>query len=87
MMLRHICYLNITETFIYILYAPWRMGRIKTTLIKRSTNKLVKLYGSELTTDYAENKKIVEKYVELSSKKLRNVIAGYATRLAKERKG
>ena len=59
------------------------MGRIKTALVKRVTNELVKRYGSELKTDYHENKAVVEKYVELSSKKLRNVIAGYATRLVK----
>ena len=61
------------------------MGRIKTRLVKRSTIEPVKHHREKLTTDYAENKKFVHKYVELSSKKLRNIIAGYATRLAKQR--
>ncbi|MBI4149757.1 30S ribosomal protein S17e [Candidatus Woesearchaeota archaeon] len=62
------------------------MGRIKTRLVKRSTRELLKQHGEEVAADYVENKKIVQKYVELSSKKLRNIMAGYATRLAKQRK-
>ena len=61
------------------------MGRIKTMLIKRTTNKLVHEHGDDFTTNFDENKKIVEKLAEIPSKKLRNIIAGYATRLTKVR--
>lgn len=59
------------------------MGRIKTTLIKRVTNKLVVEHRPDFKKDYEENKKIVEKYADIPSKKLRNIIAGYVTRLIK----
>lgn len=60
------------------------MGRIKTTLIKRITNKLISEHREEFKKDFQENKKVVESLVDVKSKKLRNTIAGYATRLMKE---
>lgn len=61
------------------------MGRIKTQQIKRVTLKLMRENGNEFKKDFNENKKLVEQFVSLKSKKLRNVIAGYVTRLAKTR--
>lgn len=61
------------------------MGRIKTALIKRVTKKLVREYGDRLTTSFEENKKVVDEVTIMQSKKLRNVIAGYATRLTKRK--
>ena len=61
------------------------MGRIKTALIKRVTKKLVKEHGDMLTTDFNENKKVVDEVAIVQSKKLRNVVAGYATRLTKRK--
>lgn len=59
------------------------MGRIKTKKIKRSTQKIFQEHKDILKTDYEENKKIIsEKYI-ISSKKLKNTIAGYCTRLKK----
>jgi len=60
------------------------MGRIKTTLIKRKTKELLDSYSERFTTDFTENKKITAQLAEISSKKLRNIIAGYATRLKKK---
>ena len=60
------------------------MGRIKTQLIKRNTEELMERYGEHLKTDFEENKKVVSQYIDTSSKKMRNVIAGYATRLKKQ---
>ena len=60
------------------------MGRIKTQLIKRVTNKLVKEHREEFKKDFEENKKVVEEFAIIPSKKLRNSIAGYVTRLMKE---
>ncbi|MBS3097959.1 30S ribosomal protein S17e [Candidatus Woesearchaeota archaeon] len=62
------------------------MGRIKTTLIKRVTHELMRLHFNEFTDDFNKNKGIVNKFVSISSKKLRNAIAGYATRLIKKSK-
>jgi small subunit ribosomal protein S17e len=59
------------------------MGRIKTTPIKRATQAIFEKGKSEFTNDFNENKKILEKYAEFQSKKIRNVVAGYLTRLNK----
>lgn len=57
------------------------MGRIKTMLIKRVTNRLVREHVNEFAKTFEENKKIVVRFAEIPSKKLRNIIAGYVTRL------
>ena len=57
------------------------MGRIKTQLIKRISNKLFKEHRDELKKDFKENKEAVAKLAIIPSKKIRNVIAGYVTRL------
>ncbi|MDP3727951.1 MAG: 30S ribosomal protein S17e [bacterium] len=57
------------------------MGRIKTTMIKRVGNKLVSKYRSSFKKTFEENKVIVPKFVEVPSKKLKNVLTGYITRL------
>jgi len=61
------------------------MGRIKTMLIKRSTNNLINQYGDKFKTDFDENKPIVMEYADIPSKKLRNIVAGYVTRLMKQK--
>ncbi|MFH1333023.1 MAG: 30S ribosomal protein S17e [archaeon] len=60
------------------------MGRIKSTLIKRSGKKLLKINEGAFTSDFNKNKKIVSEKAEISSKKLRNTIAGYITRKVKK---
>jgi len=60
------------------------MGRIKTTFVKRRTKELLKNHGDKFTTDFTENKKITDQYAEIQSKKLRNIMAGYMTRLKKK---
>ncbi|MBI2102466.1 30S ribosomal protein S17e [Candidatus Woesearchaeota archaeon] len=60
------------------------MGRIKTTFIKRKTKELFKTYGDQFTTDFASNKGMANKTVKVESKKLRNIIAGYMTRLKRK---
>ena len=61
------------------------MGRIKTTLVKRSTRKLVKEHGEKLTKNFKDNKKVLNSVASVTSKKLRNIIAGYATRLMRKK--
>lgn len=62
------------------------MGRIKTMLIKRTANSLLAKYPERFKDNFEENKKLVEGVAEIPSKKLRNVIAGYITRLVKKQK-
>lgn len=59
------------------------MGRIKTMFIKRKTKELLKAQGDNFTTDFTNNKVTVEKYAKVNCKKVRNIIAGYMTRLKK----
>jgi len=60
------------------------MGRIKTRLIKRVTNELVNEQSDKLNSLFNDNKKVVDIYIDAQSKKLRNMIAGYATRLKRK---
>ncbi len=60
------------------------MGRIKTTLLKRKTKELFKLHGEQFTTDFVQNKTVTDKYTKVYSPKLRNIIAGYMTRLKRK---
>ena len=60
------------------------MGRIKTTLLKRKTKELYKLHGEQFTTDFVQNKAAADKYIKEYSPKLRNIIAGYMTRLKRK---
>lgn len=59
------------------------MGRIKTKLIKRVSDDLVIEHGHEFKQEFSENKELVSRFTDIRSKKMRNVIAGYVTRLVK----
>ena len=61
------------------------MGRIKTLLVKRIAGKLVKEHGQEFTSEFNKNKELVERYTNVVSQKMRNLIAGYTARLVKQR--
>ena len=60
------------------------MGRIKTRLVKRVTNDLIREHGEEFKKDFDENKEIVSKFAKIPSTKMRNIIAGYVTRIMKK---
>lgn len=59
------------------------MGRIKTQLVKRLSFELVDHHRGKLSNDFDENKKVVSELLQGSSKKVRNTVAGYVTRLMK----
>ncbi|MBW2992553.1 30S ribosomal protein S17e [Candidatus Woesearchaeota archaeon] len=61
------------------------MGRIKTALAKRVALKLVREHRSELKDSFEENKKIVDELVDMPSPKIRNIVAGYVTRIIKNK--
>ena len=58
------------------------MGRIKPKRLKAITEEAFEK-GEGFTTEFSANKKITTNKIDVRSKKLRNVIAGYATRLKK----
>ncbi len=57
------------------------MGKVRPERVKRIARELVRRYPDKFTTDFEDNKKLVESLVKISSTKLRNRIAGYVTRL------
>jgi len=60
------------------------MGNIRTSFVKRISKELIETYEGKFTTDFDENKKLVEEYSTVSTKHLRNKIAGYITRLIRQ---
>ncbi|MFH1917052.1 MAG: 30S ribosomal protein S17e [Nanoarchaeota archaeon] len=59
------------------------MGRIKTKFIKATTFRLMERYGDRFQKDFKQNKEQLGILTEYQSKKMRNAIAGYLTRLKK----
>jgi small subunit ribosomal protein S17e len=57
------------------------MGKVRTKPIKKIAKELVKAYPEKFTTDFETNKKVLQEIVNSKTKKLRNRIAGYITRL------
>jgi len=49
--------------------------------VKRIARELMQRYPDKFTTDFENNKKIVQLLTTVSSVRLRNRIAGYVTRL------
>lgn len=62
------------------------MGRIKTKLVKRISQKVLAEHPGVFTDDYLKNKELLPKFLEIHSTKNNNVIAGYLTKLVKMRK-
>ena len=60
------------------------MGRIKSKLIKRTTRQLIENSDESFAETFEENKKALGN--TLSSKKMRNKIAGYVARVKKNTK-
>jgi small subunit ribosomal protein S17e len=59
------------------------MGRIKTSFIKRVAQDLFDARVEEFSTDFNKNKETVDKLASFESNRMRNVVAGYITRLKK----
>jgi len=57
------------------------MGRIKTKLMRRLTFDVLDLTRERLSKDFNQNKLVVSEVLPDASKKIRNTVAGYATRL------
>ncbi|MCK5281793.1 MAG: 30S ribosomal protein S17e [Nanoarchaeota archaeon] len=59
------------------------MGRIKSKILKGWSKRIIEKHSDKFDTDFNKNKEVVSKYADISCKKLRNIIAGYVTRLKK----
>lgn len=59
------------------------MGRIKNKTVKRAARELIEKYYNKLTDDFDLNKMIVDQVTDVSTKRVRNKIAGFTTHLMK----
>ena len=59
------------------------MGRIKTIPVKKVTLDIFNNHRNELPVDFEKIKEMLPNYVKTPSKKIRNAIAGYLSRLMK----
>ncbi|HZX45295.1 MAG TPA: 30S ribosomal protein S17e [Candidatus Nanoarchaeia archaeon] len=62
------------------------MGRIKTAQIKRVTRQLINNNAAQFSTDFKSNQAVVGKLISTPSKRLRNKVTGYVTKMTKQRK-
>ena len=59
------------------------MGRVKTAAIKKFSKLIYQKNMDKFTSDFQKNKKTLEELVSIESKKIKNQVAGYITRLVK----
>jgi small subunit ribosomal protein S17e len=57
------------------------LGKVRTDTVKRISRELLKRFPDRFTGDFESDKKMVNDLVTTPSKRLRNRIAGYITRL------
>ncbi|MGH2670544.1 MAG: 30S ribosomal protein S17e [bacterium] len=61
------------------------MGNIRPTYIKRVGEELLLRFPDQFGTDFDANKKKVSELTDMTSKSMRNRVAGYVTRLVRIR--
>jgi len=59
------------------------LGKVRIGLVKRTARRILAMYPDLFTEDFEHNKQVVAQLVDTGSKKLRNQIAGYVTRLVR----
>lgn len=69
---------------IYPTHIGDNLGRIRQTFIKRTGEELIEKFADKFTSDFEENKKAVEEVAMISTKTLRNRVAGYVTAKVKK---
>ena len=62
------------------------MGNIRTSFVKRIAKEMIENHPGKFTDDFDSNKKLVEEFSTVSTKHLRNKIAGYITRIISQQK-
>jgi small subunit ribosomal protein S17e len=55
------------------------VGRIKTTFVKNIGKELMEKYPEYFSGNFEDNKKVLASLVSFTSRKMRNLIAGYIT--------
>jgi len=62
------------------------MGKVRPRLVKKAAKQLVGKHPKKFSKGFGKSKKAVSELLEVPSKRVRNMIAGTATRMAKRRK-
>ncbi len=57
------------------------MGKVRIAAVKKVARELVAKYPDKFTTNYESNKTVLADLVDAKTKRLRNRIVGYVTRL------
>ena len=60
------------------------VGNIRTKLVKRIAKQIVLNFQDQVNTDFENNKHVVANVTNVESKKMRNEIAGYVTKIMKK---
>jgi small subunit ribosomal protein S17e len=59
----------------------FHLGKVRTDTVKRTSRELLRRFPERFTGDWESDKQAVNQLVTTQSKRLRNRIAGYVTRL------
>ncbi|MBU0963324.1 MAG: 30S ribosomal protein S17e [Nanoarchaeota archaeon] len=62
------------------------MGRIRTSKIKSTTKDIMEINKNKFKGEFEHNKKALMEVADIPTKHLRNVIAGYITKLVNKEK-
>lgn len=57
------------------------LGKVRSHIVKNVAKDLMGRFPNKFTNDFSSNKQLVEDLTNVASKKLKNRIAGYVTRL------
>lgn len=60
------------------------MGKVRTTFIKDACERLLQIYPDDVTKDFEMNKVFVMDRTDITSKLIRNKVAGYLVTLKKK---
>ena len=59
------------------------MGRVRTKTVKRAARQLIEKFFPKMSLDFHYNKRVLDDVAIVPSKRIRNKIAGYASKLMK----
>ena len=59
------------------------MGRVRTKTVKRAARQLIEKFYPKMSLDFHYNKRVLDDVAVVPSKRIRNKIAGYASKLMK----
>jgi len=62
------------------------MGNVKPAYIKKIAIELMQKFPSEFGEDFEKNKVLIQRLTTISSKNIRNRVAGYIARIMEDRK-